>query len=155
MVAEDREVEFIRKLVHVASPRFRYRETRSLTLAILPSYREDKWNSRRRELQLHESNCNPWREFYGTRAVSATVLHSHSTYGIFASVLLIHYNPSDLHPDLFFGAELPLKQADLSELNAFQSSTNVLWKHSVPFRKGKHLCIMLARRNTWKQLRSW
>lgn len=52
-------------------PRFRYHETRSPTLSILPSYREDKRNPRRREgeLQLHESNCSPLREFYEIRAV--------------------------------------------------------------------------------------
>lgn len=52
-------------------------DTRSPTLAILPSYRVDKWNSRRREckVQLCEFNCDPLRKFYGIRIV-LTVLRA-------------------------------------------------------------------------------
>lgn len=146
-----KKLQFIRRLVPVFSlylcvSRFRYCETRSPTLAILPSYREDKWNPRRTEcnVQQHESNYSPLREFYRTCIVLLVLPAFHFQLSYIRSWRLIRDLSLYMYIllwmktfDLFSIPEklenLDRKLREYSNLNKLNNNDNIFHKISFNF----------------------
>lgn len=146
-----KKLQFIQRLVPVFSlylcvSRFRYCETRSPTLAILPSYREDKWNPRRTEcnVQQHESNYSPLREFYRTCIVLLVLPAFHFQLSYIRSWRLIRDLSLYMYIllwmktfDLFSIPEklenLDRKLREYSNLNKLNNNDNIFHKISFNF----------------------
>ena len=95
------KLRFIRKLVRPLSLSLslslsRFRETRSPTLAILPSYREDKWNPRRRECSRLNLTALLWENFMELASFCRCFRLPTCSYCTFNSLSIRVYNP--YHP---------------------------------------------------------